>query len=354
MSQQVITKIPLYKLSFNKLSLWYYLDGYVRNSEVKESSLSNLNSNKVKGKFSRKSSKRLTEIVNNWVSCVQGKMMFNNESKKMMSKYLTFITLTLSSTQIHDDKFVRKNMLHRFIQDLKRKHNVVNYLYCSEAQKNGNIHFHIVADRNIYWKSIRELWNNCQSSYGYIDEFERKHKHRNPNSTDIHSFKKINNVAAYLVKYFTKTENRRKIEGRLWGCSDGLRDIAVYEGVVDWDINDIVLKLKKIDTIYTKKDDWFELYKFNDIMKYSNIFKPVIDNLIEFYNNEFNKLNGLGLELGIGTFPSGSHLFAEAHKCETLPSPRDNGSWDTSHKVFQHTGSPAHSNKVEQLSLSIY
>jgi hypothetical protein len=43
-----------------------------------------------------------------------------------------------------------------------------------------------------------------------------------PNSTDVHAIKKINNLSAYLAKYCTKNDPVRIIEGKLWGLSQGL------------------------------------------------------------------------------------------------------------------------------------
>jgi hypothetical protein len=59
----------------------------------------------------------------------------------------------------------------------------------------------------------------------------------NPNSTDIHAIEKINSITSYVVKYVCKKDDRqtddghevRKIEGRIWGCSDALRSIKHYE-----------------------------------------------------------------------------------------------------------------------------
>ncbi len=122
---------------------------------------------------------------------------------------LNFVTLTLSSKQVHSDKFIKKKMLGAFLDYLRKKKGVKNYIWRAESQNtssanNGNIHFHIILDKWIPWKELRDVWNDIQNNSGYIDPFELKFKHRNPNSTDIHSLKNIANVGAYLSKYCSK------------------------------------------------------------------------------------------------------------------------------------------------------
>lgn len=170
----------------------------------------------------------------------------------------TFCTLTLPSDQIHDDKFIKKDIFNdRFMKAIKRKFGVKHYFWRAEPQRNGRIHFHVIFDTKIPWQSIRGNWNHIISKYGYIDGYrkeqmakhpkgkfkfeasEMKYENRqkqyknsrsklsfrdwlferqkaafdygmktnwnNPNSTDIRALKKIKNIGAYVCKYMTKT-----------------------------------------------------------------------------------------------------------------------------------------------------
>ena len=269
LSQHVIVKVPYYRVTTTKLITWFKLDGYTRKTDMSAASLLNLADNKVKGKISKKSSKKMKGVIDNWVSAIEFKMDRKKRREGTLGKYITFVTLTLPATQFHEDKYMRRHLLNDFIRKMKEQRGVRNYLHCSEAQGNGNIHFHIVVDRYIDHKKLREDWNGTLDNHGYIDKFEAKHGHRNPNSTDIHSFRKVRSIANYLVKYFTKDLNRRPIEGRLWGCSDLLREAECFNDLVDSRLEDMVAAMVDYKRFVQrvgylrKKDVWFRfLYWF--------------------------------------------------------------------------------------------
>jgi hypothetical protein len=68
----------------------------------------------------------------------------------------------------------------------------------------------------MHFEKLRNSWNEVQNRLGYIDQFEKKHGHRNPNSTDVHSLRKVKNLAAYFIKYMTKSQ--RTIENSVPQC----------------------------------------------------------------------------------------------------------------------------------------
>ena len=239
--------------------------------------------NKVKGKFSKKSKKRFSEVIKNWISVIDSNLELKENKNKTYSNYLRFVTLTLSAEQFHDDKFIRRYLLNDFLRTIKVKHKVKSYLYCSEAQQNGNIHFHIVIDKNIHYKQIRNIWNRIQAAHGYINKFEKKHGHRDPNSTDIHSFKKINSVAAYLIKYFTKDESRRLITGRLWGCSDNLRNLECFVTEIDFEFGEFLNQYVETVKPDIFKHDFFSFFrqiKWGEIKK---INVNIYNRILQFY-----------------------------------------------------------------------
>ena len=240
------------------------------------------------------------------------------KDKKVRQEFApTFVTLTLPATQKHDDNFVKRQMLWRFIQQLQRKYYVKFYFWRAEPQENGNIHFHILVDKWIHWRRIRAEWNVILDDHGYIEDYRnnqaQKHKNgfcfdqkafqgytdrcrdtarntktkfdakrardeayakqknaydagvlenwTNPNSTDIHSIAKLDSITSYVVKYVTKDKDHkanqlqviekgengndiivskpsiRKINGRIWGCSDELRKLKHYEETIAEEID---------------------------------------------------------------------------------------------------------------------
>jgi len=173
-------------------------------------------------------------------------------------RVVSFVTLTLPSTQKHDDNFIKRHLLGDFIQVIQKKYRVKNYIWKAEAQKNGNIHFHIMADSYLpnvarvaskRQGRINEIWNNICSRYGYLDTYKRdrlndyrkgklteaqiywqkKFNFSVPNSTDVHPLKSKTKPESYINKYIAKPEkDRRLIDGRIIGCSDQLKEIDSF------------------------------------------------------------------------------------------------------------------------------
>lgn len=162
--------------------------------------------------------KRLRECLSRWFDTVTIAEEFLRTPVIPLRNH-TFVTVTLSSRQIHCDKTIKRECLNHFLIYLKRNYGVVNYIWKAELQDNGNIHYHILTDKYIPWQELRDLWNSAQNRLGYVDMFQ----HDNPNSTDIHSLRKVKNVMSYVAKYMTKKESTlRPICGHSWGRSDGM------------------------------------------------------------------------------------------------------------------------------------
>jgi hypothetical protein len=208
--------------------------------EKKETELDNLKKGKsgeYNGYMSPTTSRKVKEIITAWVECVnQRNLDIENNLIKGKKSTITFVTLTLSSKQMNDDNFIKRFMLGSFVKKIKDNESVENYFWRAEPQKNGNIHFHIITDTYIPYNNIRTYWNRIQEKFGYIKPFIEKFGHNNPNSTDIHKVKEVKNVSAYLCKYVAKKDEEkesRKIEGRIWGCSDNLKELKVFRKEVE-------------------------------------------------------------------------------------------------------------------------
>lgn len=266
-----------------------YKEFYNRNFYAgdKASSLANLENNKVKGKFSKKSEKRMHKVINNWVSMVDAKVSLIGGTKKHFNNYMTFVTLTLSSQQKHDDKWIKRHIFNSFLIICKRKWAINNFLWVSEAQSNGNIHFHAIFDGKIPKAELQSSWNKIQQSHGYLDDFISKFGHVNAPSTRIESFRKVNNIAAYLVKYFTKDDNSRAIEGRLWGCSDKLKMVTPFTCAVDNDIEEILFDLENDKDVRKFHDDFFSVYDKVNVKKELQKLDWHFDEMLNHYYDYF-------------------------------------------------------------------
>lgn len=232
------------------------------------------------GTVSNATQKRMRKLIENSVNAVYTGYDWKKDYQSQ--PYLTFLTTTLPSTQVHTDKVIKRSFT-LFLENLVKTYSVKFYLWKAEAQKNGNIHFHVIVDRYIDHKIVNRLWNNQMKRLGYIDRFSatmlergfvynpkssksreiqnldyliaKKDGFQNPTSTtQIKSLKGIQNVAGYMIKYMTKNEeNKRPILGRVWGCSRNIKFLKYPEFVGDSyarKIVDIAEKhLKRIDGI---------------------------------------------------------------------------------------------------------
>lgn len=176
------------------------------------------------GKVSVKSATKIRNAVNWLVASASDKWVYDKVLAKRYKFKINFITLTLPASQgsLTDNQF-KKKMLGSFLRNCQYNYGLKNYVWKVEAQKNGNIHAHITTDTFIHYKDVARQWNKQLAKHGFIDAFEKKHGHRNPPSTEIKSVRKVQNLAAYLAKYLSKSAPQfRPIVGRLWGCNTHL------------------------------------------------------------------------------------------------------------------------------------
>lgn len=143
----------------------------------------------------------------------QSKTLKRSKFFRMIDYKLVFITLTLSSAQLHSDKEIKQKLLQPFLRIMRKRWHCINYVWKAEAQDNGNIHFHITTHQYIHWEEIRTVWNTLQESLGYITRSDSD----NPNSTDVHAVYKKKNVAAYVSGEMCKKDIYKKdIESKNW------------------------------------------------------------------------------------------------------------------------------------------
>lgn len=177
------------------------------------------------GILSPSAKKKLIKAINLLVAIAEPKKAVHFETGKEFSFRVNFITLTLPAPQGSvTDKDLKQKALKQWLEYWKDQQPGMSYVWRAERQKNGNLHFHLVTDRYIHYKRIRETWNRCLAPTGLIDAFQAKHGHRHPNSTDVHAVKHVRNLGAYIAKYMSKTESKAQpIDGRVWDCSRNLK-----------------------------------------------------------------------------------------------------------------------------------
>jgi hypothetical protein len=242
---------------------------------------------KANGNVSDQAKRKITKAVDYLVTVASEKKVYERVTGKTVKFKIAFVTLTLPSKQIHPDSEIINKCLNSFILELKKYYEVKNYVWRAEKQENGNIHFHLITDRFIPFYELRNRWNRIVNKLGYVDRYQenmrefykngfRKSTNKNdkrpealqyisykkasttnfsnPNSTDIHSTKKIRNIAKYITKYITKNdqpkpddqpkpEERPQQTGRIWGCNHELSNIQGFRSEIDSELAEDLTKI---------------------------------------------------------------------------------------------------------------
>jgi uncharacterized ubiquitin-like protein YukD len=260
-------------------------------------SLVNLLNNKRKIEISNKSKQKIKRATKYLLYNSTIKTAYNYKTNSRFTFKVNFITLTLASEQKHTDQEIKKELLNQFLIEAKRKWHIVNYVWRAEKQTNGNIHFHILCDKFIPWLELRNTWNRIQNKLGYVDSFFTKYNHRNPNSTDVHSLKKVENVAAYVTKYITKVDNGKSVDGENWRCSKELSNLKGGRADLNNTISNEIERLQELPKVKRIDKDHFSGIFFDNhyitIEKFPVLYKLLNEYIvsifgshqIEIYNN---------------------------------------------------------------------
>jgi len=225
--------------------------------ELCPNSIANLTNRERTQEISQKGRRKLRKAVTALSEAILEISKSDAETIKSNCIELTFATLTLPAAQVHTDQEIKRKAFNTFLQYFRKYYEQHEIIWRAEAQKNGNIHFHIIFTRRIPHKTIREVWNRAMARMGYVERYAEKMRKlslseyirqrrckdkeavqaaikaykkgvaedwQNPNSTDIHSLEKVKNVASYIAKYVSKKkeDGRRLIQGKVYGISRGI------------------------------------------------------------------------------------------------------------------------------------
>ncbi len=354
---------PTYAVLYrHRLPFFKNNDGEIIETSRKKSILQQKNEHNLKknfhnGELSAKAQKRLKNAIGWLVLSARKRTIRSEKTGKNFSFKIAFMTLTLPSlVEYSKDNFVKSKLLNSFFMTLKQRYGGFNYVWKAEAQKNGNIHIHIVADLYVHYSDLRFIWNRILIKNGLMKDYTEKHRKmtkedyiqeysaksdvsakdlerrylqgvsdnwENPNTTDIKNTKKVKNLASYLASYFgKKCEDRRIINGKLWGCSQALseRNKCEYANFIGIEnskgeqtfYNDSTL-IDTLSEVSTKVVDVLEhndgrendktiasvfFYKFYDVVRYGNsILKELFLRHIEVIRN-WEYRNQLNLQYG--------------------------------------------------------
>lgn len=232
MARFASTKIIMYRERYNRFP----------SEHQKLQSEINFEKKTFNGYMSKQTKSYITKILDLWYQSCKYWNRYYSKSNQASKKKLTFLTLTLPAVQIHTDNEIKRNILNHFIIACQRTGIFDYYFWRAEKQKNGNIHFHLLVDKFIDMVKLQELWCKCLEPYGYIKAYQDVYGSKLPPCTHIAEIPENQNIIDYVVKYVGKNECETKVEGRIWGMSDKLRDLIAPKELVD---NEMMKRIDK-------------------------------------------------------------------------------------------------------------
>lgn len=199
--------------------------------------------------FNSNTKKRLRSAIDNFTtifkSCyaIDESLLFYTHKKKVHKRKPVFLTLTIPEQSIND-YHIKARLLNNFLKAITRFKGCKMYIWKSEAQERGDIHFHLIIDCFIFEREARKIWYRLLKANLQIkEELTESYASRICYFTTI---KDIDFIGEMIGAYF-ETErdeegklkhkhkenvNVRDVEGRAWGCSDNLK----FAGLTFYDI----------------------------------------------------------------------------------------------------------------------
>jgi hypothetical protein len=204
----------------------------------------NLKNNATRGLISQKSKSRLKKSINWLVMSAVKKKAFSLKTTNTFNFKVNFITLTIPPQEnglIEEKEF--KSLINTWLTYHRTYSKLNNYVWKIEKHKDNRLHIHITTDTYIHYKKIKDSWNLILQRGGFLEYHFAKFGNYCPNSTDVHSIKKVKKLAAYLVKYMAKSnEEDPMYNGRVWSCSLKISKVVNNELIITPDCIGEVLR----------------------------------------------------------------------------------------------------------------
>jgi hypothetical protein len=207
-----------------------------------------------------------------------------NQMKGEKKLYFWTITFPLDTSDNH--AFLCYN---KWLTRLRKEKMLRSYIWVSERQKNGTIHFHIAVNQRICVKRANKYMRACIMTLindGLITVTREEAK--NYNGVDIAKNRKTRRVTNFaqkkneksLVNYLTKyvTKNTEVFNHLAWHCSRDYSNLIICVRLTDseYSRSGITNLLSKKPTFET---EWFAFYKWE------NKVPPEVPNYLSMVNN---------------------------------------------------------------------
>lgn len=186
----------------------------------------NLSAREHNGFLSSKAKSKMKNAIN-WLNVsAKYKAVYSKKERKSFWFKVNFITLTIppqKETQVSSALF--QKCLNTFLTYSRKYYSLHNYVWKVELSLDKRLHVHIATDIFYHYKDLRNAWNRILQREGLLAFHFEKFGNYDPNSSDVHKTRGLNDVVAYMCEYMAKDSNLDKdYKGRIWGASYSLSD----------------------------------------------------------------------------------------------------------------------------------
>lgn len=248
-----------------------------KKSQVSASSKSN---HQVKIKSYRIDKKEVTHRIRQYVNQMKGEKM------------LYFWTITMPLNTADDTAFL---LMNKWLTRLRQESMIREYLWITERQQNGTIHFHMVINHRM---DVQKANRYMRASIMYsINENEidwSREKAKNYNGVDIAKDRKTRRVinfakkkkeralTNYLTKYITKNDST--FSHLAWHSSRGYSNLIISFRLTYQELQQFGL-MEKVKTDKPLEDQYFTFYKWkgappDSILRYFSEVNQHIQSLL--------------------------------------------------------------------------
>lgn len=242
------------------------------------------------GSLSPNSRMKLKSAIRWLAASARWKKCYSKSRKRMVPYKINQVLLTFSENMQDDNK--ARMILSEWIEMCKYRFDLKNYTWKAEPQERGAIHFHMATDTYMPFREVNYTWNRSLVKHGLSPITNA--------GTTAEPVIGIDNYESYLADYFMndeKHEGRRKIKGKLWGCSHALSQAGKEFLLIDESEANEMQATDWQNSLYKKLQDKGDpipdFLKFNDIYLIDEkYYKKLPDcNLKTLWNFQLSQLN---------------------------------------------------------------
>lgn len=279
--EQRVTQPYLQVRSNSVIAYWLPLNTNHRRFNLQQPQL-----NPYSGQVTNHVKRRITSALDLLIQQADAKAAAAAKPGEEKRLSINFTTLTIASQKNLEVKEAYDKLLRPWLRYMKDKTGMKNYVWKAEYQARGQVHYHVANDIYLDWKVVRWKWNQLQRKERLLDDFALKHGHFNPNGTDIHPARNVNEALEYMAKEMCKdSQNQISTKGKVWDCSENLKQgrfscemTEFNEAIIDDALqNGFAQKIESDNCVIIKTKEPQKLLSSFQLSGYSNYISSLIN-----------------------------------------------------------------------------